>query len=389
MDIAKSTVTFDMPTHWIHGQGYAGKVAEILKSRKAERPLIITDKILSGLGALKPVTDALEAGGIKYEICDEAQTEPKARDFDEMAKKLDLSRFDSVISVGGGSVIDTAKGLTVIATWGGSILDYDGWNDFPKSPDWTHIAIPTTAGTGSEVSDGGVFVDEARNTKFIVISKRICPTFALTDPEMSKSMPPKVTACSGADALSHAIESYLSKNANLATEMFSLKAIELISQYLPKAYADGNDMGARNAMQMGATMAMIAGSNVYLGLAHSIDMPLGGIFHMPHGQACSMPLPAVLRYNTPATPEKIKTVFKTMNLWDDKLGEMEAFEKGYAGMEAFLNNIGISTHLADFGYNESEHMDSIIKSTLESAQCNTNPRKPTYEDIAGILRSMI
>lgn len=388
MDIAKATISFDMPTHWMHGQGYAKKVGEILKSRKAERPLIITDKILSGLGALKPVTDALEADGIKYEICDEAQTEPKAKDFDEMAKRLDLSRFDSVISVGGGSVIDTAKGLTVIATWGGSILDYDGWNDFPKSPDWTHIAIPTTAGTGSEVSDGGVFVDEVRNTKFIVISKRICPTFALTDPEMSKSMPPKVTACSGADALSHAIESYLSKNANLATEMFSLKAIGFISKYLPLAYADGNNMEARNAMQMAATMAMISGSNVYLGLAHSIDMPLGGIFHMPHGQACSMPLPAVLRYNTPATPAKIKTVFKTMNLWDEKLSEAEAFEKGYAGMEKFLNDIGISTHLKDFGYNESEHMDSIIKSTLESAQCNTNPRKPTYEDIAGILRSM-
>lgn len=388
MDIIKATITFDLPTHWLHGIGYAKKVGEILKAKKATRPLVITDKILYELGTTKTVTDALEAAGIKYEVCAEAQTEPRVKDFDALAAKLDLSRFDSIVSVGGGSVIDTAKGLTVIATWGGSILDYDGWNDFPKTPDWPHIAIPTTAGTGSEVSDGGVFLDEIRNTKFIVISKKINPTVALTDPEMSKGMPPKVTAFSGADALSHAIESYLSKNANLATEMFSLKAIGFISKYLPLAYADGNNMEARNAMQMGATMAMIAGSNVYLGLAHSIDMPLGGIFHMPHGQACSMPLPAVLRYNTPATPAKIKTVFKTMNLWDDKLSEAEAFEQGYLGMEKFLNDIGISTHLKDFGYNESEHMDGIIKATLESAQCNTNPRKPTYEDIAGILRNM-
>ena len=389
MDITKATVTFDLPTHWLHGIGYAKKVGEILKAKGAKNPLVITDKILYELGTTKTVTDALEAQGLKYEVCSDAQTEPRVKDFDKLAKSLDLSRFDSIVSVGGGSVIDTAKGLTVIATWGGSILDYDGWNNFPKVPDWPHIAIPTTAGTGSEVSDGGVFLDEIRNTKFIVISKKISPTVALTDPEMSKGMPPKVTAFSGADALSHAIESYLSKGANIATEMFSLKAVELVSKYLPRAYANGNDMEARNAVQMGATMAMISGCNVYLGLAHSIDMPLGGIYHMPHGQACSMPLPAVLRYNTPAVPEKIKTVFKTMNLWDDKLSETEAFEKGYAGMEAFLNNLGISTHLADFGYNESEHLDSIVKSTLESAQCNTNPRTPTYEDVAGIIRSMV
>lgn len=389
METAKTTITFDLPTIWLHGSGYAKKAGEILNTQGASRPLIITDRNLYERGSIQTVITALESLGLKYEICCEAQTEPRANDFDELAQRLNLSRFDSIISVGGGSVIDTAKGLTVIATWGGSILDYDGWNDFAHKPNWTHIAIPTTAGTGSEVSDGGVFVDEARNTKFIVISKKICPTFALTDPEMSRGMPPKVTACSGADALSHAIESYLSKNADAASEMFSLKAIELISRHLPKAYADGNDMAARNAMQIGATMAMIAGSNVYLGLAHSIDMPLGGIFHMPHGQACSMPLPAVLRYNTPAVPDKITNVFKIMGLWDATLPADEAFEQGYAGMAAFLNNIGISTHLADFGYNATEHLDSIVKSTLESAQCNSNPRKPTGEDVAEILRNMI
>lgn len=386
MDIAGSTVNFSLPTHWMHGMGYAKKVGKVLKSRNASRPLVLTDALLVKLGILDPVFQSLKDASISYVVCDKVTTEPSVRMFDQLVQELDLKQFDSVVAVGGGSVIDVAKGLAVFAKFGGSIRDYAGKDKMPSPPDWINVTIPTTAGTGSEVSDGGVFIDEEYNTKFIMMSKRVCATVALTDPTMTVTGPPKITAYSGVDALVHASESYMSRYADEASRLFSRRAIELIAKYLPVAYADGQNLEARNAMQIGSTMAMIAGSNVYCGLCHSMAMPLCGTYHMPHGQACGMSLPFVLRYNAGAAPQSVKGILTAMGFWDPGLKEDQAIDQGCIRVEKFLNSLGISTHLNDFGFKAADTPD-IAQSTLESIQCPPNPRAPTHGEIVELVKS--
>jgi alcohol dehydrogenase len=282
------------------------------------------------------------------------------------------------VAVGGGSVLDVAKGLAVIGSFGGHIREYAGFDKVPAVPRIKVIAVPTTAGTGSEISDGVVLIDEARNTKFLVISKKICPTAALTDPLMTLSMPPRVTACSGVDALVHATESYISKGAGPATEVFALRAIELLARHIAAVYQNGRDVALREKMQIGATMAMTAGMNSKLGLCHAMAMPLCALYHMPHGQAVGMALPVVLAYNAPVAKAKINRIFKAMGFVGD----------GFQQLETLLTQIGLSARLSDFGFKEA-HLQTIVEETLNSAQRPTNPRDPTPEDIASIVHQLV
>ena len=209
------SLRFLLPTCWRHGIGIVSEIGSILKESGCEKPLIVTDAALVSLGVVEPVLQSLKAAGISFTVYDSVGREPTVGMFNDISARFDLKAFDSVIAVGGGSVIDMSKGLAVIGSFGGSITDYDGFDRFPRRPDMKIFAVPTTAGTGSEVSDGVVVIDEERSTKFVVISDNIRPAVALTDPEMTMSMPPKVTACTGIDALVHAIEAYLSTRANI------------------------------------------------------------------------------------------------------------------------------------------------------------------------------
>ncbi|UCE64203.1 MAG: iron-containing alcohol dehydrogenase, partial [Nitrospirota bacterium] len=314
--------------------------------------------------------------------------EPTVSLFEDIVKKLDLKKFDSVIAVGGGSVIDVAKGLAVIAKCGGSIRDYAGFDKVPDYPDWKSIMIPTTAGTGSEISEGVVLIDEFIQSKILVLSLKICPTIALTDPEMTISMPPNITVNCGIDALVHAIESYTSIDANALTEPISLRAIELISQGLKPAYEHGDDLDAREAMQIGSTMAMVAGMNAHMGLCHSLAMPLCAIYHMPHGQACGMALAPVLEFNSVVVKEKVMNIFEVMGFMDKDAGDDTLTSDCYEKIESFLKEIQISARLSDFGFKD-EHMETIVKETMKAVQRQFNPRKPTEKDIAGIVKRMI
>ena len=377
-------IKFDLPTSWRHGRGSAATAGEILTGLGCTRALLLTDSLLLERKIVQPVLNSLDQTGIDYVVCGEVTAEPTLNMFESLVTTLDLKSFDSIVAVGGGSVLDVAKGLAVIASFGGNIIDYAGFNKVPGVPAQKIVAIPTTSGTGSEISDGVVLIDEARDTKFLVISKKICPTVALTDPELTLSMPPRVTTCSGVDALVHATESYISRGANLTTELFALKAVELLIAGFKPCLADGNDLKARESMQIGATMAMIAGMNSYLGLCHALAMPLCALYHMPHGQACGMVLPAVLHYNAAVRNEKIVRVLKTMGLFDEAAGDDANDERAYDGLKKFLKEIGISLHLSDFGY-KAQDMATIVQATLKSAQTPTNPRTPSEQNIANIV----
>ncbi len=335
-------------------------------------------------GVLKPVLASLEKEKLPYIVCDAVDKEPTLELFGNLLQMLDPGSFDVVIAVGGGSVLDVAKALALIASFGGDIRDYAGHEKVPGVPGIKVIAVPTTSGTGSEISDGVVLIDEERNTKFLVLSKKICPTMALTDPLMTLSMPPRVTACSGMDALVHATESYISKDANVVTELFSLKAVELLSRNIRAAYAGGDDVDVRENMQIGATIAMMAGMNAYLGLCHAMAMPLCALYHMPHGQVCGMLLPYVLEYNASVAEHKIATILERMGIGGN--GQSMAHRLGQ--INTLLAEIGLFARLSDFGY-RPEHMQIIVQATMGSAQCPTNPRSPSKKDLAEIITRMI
>ena len=370
-------IKFDMPTSWRHGRGIVTQTGNMLAGLGCNRPLLLTDNYLISAGIIEPVTDSLKKEGITYSVCGDVDKEPTVKLFESIVDRLDLSSFDSIVAVGGGSVLDVAKGLSIIGSFGGSIRDYDGFDLVPGVPRIRVIAIPTTSGTGSEVSDGVVLIDEARDTKFLVLSKKICPAIAITDPEMTKTMPPHVTACSGMDALVHAIESFISKSSNKVTELFAEKAIKLIGKGLKPAYKNGNDMEARERMQVGATMAMTAAMNSYLGLCHAMAMPLCALYNIPHGQVCGLLLPHVLEYNSRAVQKKVDHIFHIMG-----------YKHACHDIEGLLDEIGLSARISDFGYKEM-HFQTIIKETLDSAQAPTNPREPTESELADIVNKIV
>lgn len=369
---------FDYPTSWSHGRGLASRAGAVLKRLGCHKPLVLTDQVLLSLGVVQPVLESLREAGFEYTVCDAVNYEPTVDLFDSIVADLDLKAIDSIVAVGGGSVLDVSKGLAVIGSFGGHIRDYAGFDKVPAVPAIKVVTVPTTSGTGSEISDGVVLIDEARKTKFLVISKKICPTVALTDPLMTLSMPPRVTAFSGADALVHATESYVSKGAGPASELFALRAIELISRNLAAVYEDGQDLDLREKMQIGATMAMSAAMNSKAGLCHALAMPLCALYHMPHGQAVGMALPVVLAYNAPVVGTKLDAVFNAMGFAGD----------GFAQLDALLTKIGVAARLGDMGFDES-HLPSIVNETMNSAQRPPNPRDPTPEDIAAIVRQLV
>ena len=379
---------FLLPTCWKHGVGITSEIGNTLKEYECERPLIVTDKALVSLGVVEPVLKSLNEAEIDYSVCDSVGSEPTVAMFDEISSSYDLKSFDSVIAVGGGSVIDVSKGLAILGTFGGRITDYDGFNKFPSRPDMKIFAVPTTSGTGSEVSDGVVVIDEERNTKFVVISDNIRPIAALTDPEMTLSMPPKVTACTGIDALVHAMEAYLSTKANIVTDLFALKSIELVSKGLVPAYRDGSNIEYREKMQLGATMAMVAASNTLVGMAHSMDGPICALYHIPHGQACGLVAPAVLKFNAGAVKDRVLNIFSTMGYINPGATNDIAVSEGCDRLYGLLDEVDLLIKLRDIGYEES-HLDNIVRETLKSAQLGTNPRKPDKKDLEEVLRQII
>lgn len=382
------SMRFEFPTAWYHGRGRASESGKVLDELGCKNTLLLTDKLLMDVGVLGPVIESLDAEGIEYDLCDEVCAEPTVKFFQGLVGKLELTKYDSVLAVGGGSVIDVAKGLAVVAQFGGHIRDYGGMDKVPETLNRKIVAVPTTSGTGSEISDGIVMIDEEAQSKFLVLSTRICPAVAITDPVMTMTMPPKVTANSGVDALTHAVESYLSRDASVLSEVISLKAIELISSGLKRAYLDGNDIDARESVQIGSTMAMVAGMNAHMGLCHAMAMPLCALYHVPHGQACGMVLPHVLSFNGEVLGEKVSRVLKSMKSIEGDSDAVRGDMDRYEGLRDFLEQLRVSARLSALGY-KADHMGTIVQETLKSVQCRFNPREPSEEDVARLVKRII
>ncbi|NLY49677.1 MAG: iron-containing alcohol dehydrogenase, partial [Firmicutes bacterium] len=294
---------------------------------------------------------------------------------------------DLIIGLGGGSSMDVAKAVAVLATNGGHISDYEGYEKVrvDKRP---LVAIPTTAGTGSEVTASTVITDRKRQVKMAIISNKVKPEYALVDPELTLTIPPALTASTGMDALTHAIESYVSKEAIPETQALALHAIRLIGRSIRKAVLYGDDARARDDMMMGSLLAGMAFAISKLGNVHAMAHPLGGIFDVPHGFANAIVLPYVMNFNALAAPELFTDIAQALGGNIHGLSTREAALLAVDLVKELNHDIGIPADLKGFGVNE-DALDKLCEDAMISGNIKVNPRRTTVKDIRSLYLQAI
>lgn len=281
--------------------------------------------------------------------------------------------------------MDSAKVIAGVATNGGKALDYEGFGKMPLKA-LPIIEVPTTAGTGSEVTYWAVLTDEVRNTKTNVGGWQIYPDVAIIDPMLTLTLPPRVTAATGMDALCHAMEAYVAKSANPISEALSWKALTMIIPWLRKAVTRGNDIEARENMAIGSTVAAMSFNLTRLGLSHALALPLGGHFHIPHGEVNAITLPHVMQYNLPAAPEKYAAIAKLFGENIDGLSSMEAAAKAVHAVKRLSIDIGLIEGLSSWKVTEND-LDMIAKEAITSGNIAVNPRISDTEALKQIMRN--
>jgi alcohol dehydrogenase len=379
----RKTFSFTGAKKIVFGNGSLLTLAGHIKELNAKNPLVVIDKNLAKTDLLEKVANVLIPAGIKFTVYDKVVPEPPIELADEGAKIAVKNKCDIVIGIGGGSAMDVAKAIAVIATNQGGAVDYLGLNKVPK-PGLPKIMIPTTAGTGSEVTFTAVFVRKNLKKKEGMNSPHLYPELALLDPELTLSLPPAPTAQTGLDALCHAIESYTSVNSSPVSEMFSLEAIALIAENLRACVHDGKNIVARERMLLGSLYAGIGLANAGVTAVHSLSYPLGGKYGVGHGLANTMMLPAVMAFNIPAALEKFTDVAEAMGENVDGLPVREAAYLALEAVEALIEDCGIHETLAQFGIKEKDFPALADVAVTVARPLENNPRKLTKDDMIAI-----
>ena len=385
-------VRFPRGVHF--GLGVSEKLGEIVKTYGGKNALIVTDRVLGPAGIIEKVSRSLSGAGVQAVVYDGVVTEPTTQQVEEGLAIYRKGNCDVVIALGGGSCIDAAKGIAVLATNGGRLQDYEGRGKI-KKPKAPLIAVPTTAGTGSEVSWGAVITDTERKVKFIVHSPLNIPEEAIEDPLLTLSMPPSITASSGMDALTHAIEGFIStREANQGygslplIQFFALPAIELIGKNLRQAWANGKDLEARSNMLLGQLLAGFTFANNGTTLAHGMARPLGAYFHVPHGLANAIVLPRVMEFTWVAVPDKFAQIARAMGEETAGLSVIQAAEKAVAAVKRLCLDVQIPK-LSELGIGKDEYekvLTQMAKDGLASGTPQVNPRVPTEKQIVELFK---
>jgi alcohol dehydrogenase class IV len=345
-----------------------GKRALLVTGRGSMKRLGIEDRVM------KLLTDA----GLEVASFSGVESDPRSATIDRGARVAREERCDLVVGLGGGSPMDTARAVAAMAVLEGSILDYVHGKAIDR-PGLPLINIATTSGTASEITSVSVVLDEERQLKMGLKSPFWFARVAITDPELTLGMPPALTAATGLDALTHAVESYLSTGATPPSEALSLHAVGLIGEHLRAACRDGSDRAARQGMAMASMLAGMAFANSGLGLVHGLVHPLGARYPVPHGAGCGRLLPYVLRFNLPAAKQKLAEVARALT------GNAAATPDDAAmAVEALLRDVGVPCGLADIGI-RGEDMDGLAKDGLVAGAVRTNPRQPTEAEALAIL----
>jgi len=379
------THVFYSPTKVIVGLNSASQVAQEVKQFGGRRVLIVTDPGVVAADLIAPIASSLNSSDIAYVVYKGVEPEPPSRVIDQGAEIFRAESCDLVLGVGGGSSLDVAKGISLLAANKGKILDYCGIDQVPQNGA-PMILMPTTAGTGSEVTRVLVLTDEDQNTKNVVFTPYALANAAIVDPLLSLSMPPTVTADTGMDAMVHAIESYVSMNATVFSDILAERAIQLIAEYLPVAWAKGSNMDARYHMSLAATLAGMAFGSGGLGAVHALAYPLGTEYHMTHGRTNAIMLPHVMSYNIPGSPERIARIAELMGKDIEGYGAMEAADLAVEAIQELLETIKISCQIQDYGILESD-LPKLVAGGMKQARLFVpNPRDLNEEDVVAIYR---
>ncbi|MBI6004281.1 L-threonine dehydrogenase [Clostridium perfringens] len=359
----------------------AGDQVEELGFKKA---LIVTDKVLGQIGIVKKVTDVLDNKNIEYAIYDETKPNPTVKNVNDGLALLKEKECDFVISLGGGSAHDCAKGIALLATNGGEIKDYEGV-DKSKKPQLPMVGINTTAGTGSEMTLFAIITDEERHIKMALVDKHLTPIIAVNDPMLMLAMPKSLTAATGMDALTHAIEAYVSTAATPITDACAEKAIELISNYLVNAVENGQDVEARDMMAYAEYLAGMAFNNASLGYVHAMAHQLGGFYNLPHGVCNAILLPHVQEYNKSTSASRLAKIAKIMGGNIEGLTDEQGADLCIDMIKSLSQTIGIPEGLGVLGVKESD-FETLATNALNDACSLTNPRKGNLEEVIAIFK---
>ncbi len=344
------TFNYFAPTKVIFGVGMISDLP-VEVTALGKKALLVTDPGIIETGMADQVKAIL--GGSLAGVYSDIPQDTGIEVVDQGAEFARSVGADVVVSLGGGSAIDTAKGICILLTEGGSLRDYQGVQLLTR-PQTPHIAIPTTAGTGSEVTVFAVVLDKEQGQKILIFENYNIPRVAILDPKMTEKLPPGLTASTGMDAMTHAVESCLSQQRNPISDGMALHAIRLINSYLPRAVENGSDMVARGQMQIAALIAGWAFSNAMVGLVHAMAHSLGAICRTPHGLANAILLPYVMRYNLEEVPGPMVDIAEAIGVESGNMSQMAVGKAGIAKIEALVKQIGLPTNLKDAGVEESQ-----------------------------------
>jgi alcohol dehydrogenase class IV len=379
---------FIMPEVSHVGIGALNNLEGELKRLNVERVLVICDPGIVKAGVVESVLKILEKGSISYEVFSEVELEPSTDNVEQAVAILSKKKFDALIGVGGGSSLDITKGTSILATNGGRIEDYMGIELVPK-PGLPMVFIPTTAGTGSEVTINAIYAIKREQVKKGVVSRFLRAAVAIVDPELTLSCPSKVTAATGMDALVHAIESYTAVKSTIQTDIYAIKAVQLIGRSLRKAVSLGSDLSARNEMAWGSFLAGVSLANAGVGAVHALAYPLGGRFHISHGVSNALLLPYVLGFNVIGEVEKFKEIAIAFGEPVAEKSPREAALSVIDAVSALSQDIGIPQRLSEFGVTEKDITELTEGAMGQTRLLTNNPRAMTKEDIYRIYRQAL
>lgn len=375
---------FFNPSVNFFGQGSVNEVGNQLAGFGVKRALLVSDAGLLALGVVDQIAGIIREAGVEVEVFAKAEPNPTDLNVAEGLKAYTEAGCDGIVTLGGGSSHDCGKGIGLVAANGGTIHDYEGVDRSAK-PMVPTVAINTTAGTGSEVTRFTIITNTSTHVKMAIVDKHVTPKVSINDPLLMVKMPAGLTAATGLDALTHAVEAYVSTAATPITDALAIQAIKLIPKYLPRATANGEDIEAREQMVFAQSLAGMAFNNASLGYVHAIAHQFGGFYNYPHGVCNAILLPHVCKFNLIAREERFADIAVALGENVDGLSVREAAEKGIRKIEQMSKDLGIPAGFTELGAKE-EDIPTLAGNAMKDACALTNPRKAKLQDIIDVIK---
>ena len=371
------------------GPGARKELPGVVARLGFKKALVVTDKGLIKFGVAKQVTDVMDKAGIAYEIFSDVKPNPTVTNVKDGIEACKKAEADFIVAIGGGSAMDTAKGIGIVVRNPefSDIVSLEGVAD-TKNKSLPIIALPTTAGTAAETTINYVIIDETRQAKMVCVDPNDIPCVAIIDAELMYSLPKSLTAATGMDAMTHAIEGLITKAAWELSDMFEIKAIEMIYRYLPIAVDEPTNPVGRDGMAVAQYVAGMAFSNVGLGVDHGMAHPLSALHDIPHGVACAMLLPTVMRFNAPAAKAKYVDIAKACGVYKDGMTVDEAADAACEAIADLSRRVGIPEHLTELGITEKD-IDALADQAIVDVCTPGNPREVTRDDIVALYKQVL